>query len=219
MNIFALHPSPIISAHWLCNHHIVKMLSESAEMMLLAQAEQGMKIPVTGIRYRLSHKNHPCTIWASANGSNYYWLWRHAVAMCNEYWKRYGQWKGCTHDYQWEILGWLSKWNDADLKSYRMGEPTNFALCISNFVPTPWSHDEHEVYRQYYISKKYTSKRMLVWPDREPGWYTHENAKIVEFDIREASDQLTGNRDVVPFFPDLPEQRVPVTTPVLDPLE
>ena len=87
-------------------------------------------------------------------------------------------------------------------------EPSGFALCIGSFHPSPSCRDTFEIYRQYYISKKYTSKKMMVWPDREPQWFVNEDALGIEFDVREASEKFTGDRDIVPYLPDLPAQAV-----------
>lgn len=181
MNIFALHPSPIVSANWLCNHHVVKMLSESAEMLLLAKLSKGEKLGVTAIPYRMRHAHHPCTLWAGRSVANYNWLWRHAMELCDIYWQRYGQWKGTPHDYAWEISSRLVDFDRSNMLRDRdtILEPDEFASCTGECI----SLDIHTDYRKYYLSKWETSKKPMVWPDEPPIWFKNQTPEFIGLDI------------------------------------
>ena len=88
MNIFYLDESPVIAARLQYNKHVVKMILESAQMLCAAHHVIGNPDDVP---YKLAHKNHPSTIWARENASNYEWLFHHFCALSREYKKRYGK--------------------------------------------------------------------------------------------------------------------------------
>ena len=70
MNIFYLDKSAVISAQYMCDKHVVKMILESAQLLCTAHhvcpsdAERPEKF------YKKTHVNHPCAIWCSANIPN-----------------------------------------------------------------------------------------------------------------------------------------------------
>ena len=69
MNIFVLDEDVEKCAEYHCDKHVIKMILESAQMMSAVVRLNGHD---TG--YKLTHKNHPCTIWARKSLSNYIWL-------------------------------------------------------------------------------------------------------------------------------------------------
>ena len=88
MNIFYLHPDPAKAASFFYDKHKVKMILESAQMLCTAHHVYGNAADVP---YKPAHKNHPSTLWAGQSAQNYEWLYRHFVALCEEYEKRYGK--------------------------------------------------------------------------------------------------------------------------------
>ncbi|MFN9952871.1 MAG: hypothetical protein ACK55I_07210, partial [bacterium] len=62
--------------------------------------------------YRLTHKNHPCSIWARESLSNYLYLCELTLELCREYTYRYGK----THKTQ-QVLEWciINKPNIQDI--------------------------------------------------------------------------------------------------------
>ena len=88
MNIFYLDKCPEKAARLQYNKHVVKMILESAQMLCTAHHHYGNgdKVP-----YKKAHYNHPSTIWVRENAYNYMWLYKHMVALGNEYTKRYGK--------------------------------------------------------------------------------------------------------------------------------
>jgi hypothetical protein len=88
MNIFYLHKDPVEAAKLQYNKHVVKMILESAQMLCTAHHHYGNgdKVP-----YKKAHYNHPSTIWVRENAYNYLWLYRHMLALGDEYTKRYGK--------------------------------------------------------------------------------------------------------------------------------
>mgnify|MGYP003123386667 CR=1 FL=1 len=87
MNIFYLHEDPVEAAKLQYNKHVVKMILESAQMLCTAHHHYGNE----SVPYKKAHYNHPSTIWARDNCENYAWLYRHMLALGEEYTKRYGK--------------------------------------------------------------------------------------------------------------------------------
>ena len=87
MNIFYLDKDPVKAAQVQYNKHVVKMILESAQMLCTAHRYYGNE----DVTYKTAHLNHPSTIWCRQNKYNYMWLYRHMIALGNEYTKRYGK--------------------------------------------------------------------------------------------------------------------------------
>ena len=88
MNIFYLDKDPYIAARLQYNKHVVKMILESAQMLCTAHHVYGFPDDVP---YKQAHLNHPSTIWCRQNRHNYMWLYRHMIALGDEYTRRYGK--------------------------------------------------------------------------------------------------------------------------------
>ena len=80
MNIFYLDEDVKKCAEYHCDKHCIKMILETAQLLCGVHWATGGDAP-----YRLSHKNHPCAIWARESYSNYVWLTDLGFALCNEY--------------------------------------------------------------------------------------------------------------------------------------
>jgi hypothetical protein len=187
MNIFALHPSPIVSAQWLCNVHVVKMGAEAAEMMLLAHWNGGEGLlPPSDVPLRTRHYNHPCTKWVRESATNYMWLWLHAREIFAEYYKRYGMYKNQQHAYYYEVVhGWLAN-HPAYLPCDPTKKVTPFAECFQEGSKAPQQPgDVHAKYRRYYIEKEKTIKTPMVWPDQPPLWWHRQDPSLYIYDVPE----------------------------------
>ena len=88
MNIFYLHEDPRKAAEYQYNKHVVKMILESAQMLCTAHHHYGNG---DNVPYKKAHYNHPSTIWVRDNCENYAWLYRHMIALGEEYTRRYGK--------------------------------------------------------------------------------------------------------------------------------
>ena len=74
------------------NKHVVKMILESAQMLCTAHHHYAeLYNYTTFVPYKKAHYNHPSTIWARGNRSQYRWLYNHMIALGDEYTKRYGK--------------------------------------------------------------------------------------------------------------------------------
>ena len=105
MNIFYLHEDPTISARAMTNKHVIVMVKESAQLLSTAHrvldgySEKNGRWTSYRLRdpireetlYKSTHFNHPCAIWVRESQDNYYWLYQHFLALCQEYRNRYGK--------------------------------------------------------------------------------------------------------------------------------
>ena len=110
------------------------------------------------IPYKLSHKNHPCSIWARESLTNYLYLCELGLELCKEYTYRYGRKHKCE-----DILDWCisHKPNLADIGL------TDFPLAM----PQEYKVDSAvQSYRNYYIGAK---KDFCKWTNRNvPNWFS-----------------------------------------------
>lgn len=82
MNIFVVDSDPCKAAQMLCDQHVVKMPTETAQMLSAA-------LPENIAPYKRTHYNHPCSIWARATEANWEWTIKHGLGLCEEYTRRY----------------------------------------------------------------------------------------------------------------------------------
>ena len=158
MNVFILDEDPIQAARDQCNKHVVKMILESAQLLVTA-------FPKGTTVYKHTHFNHPCGKWMRQSLSNYGWLLSHAIELCAEYTRRYDR----AHKTEDVILSL----DVPDLPDVGL---TPFARAIKE----PWkSQSAHmsivDAYRHYYINDK---ARFARWAPRTsaPAWWPAQNA-------------------------------------------
>ena len=89
MNIFILDKDVKKCAQYHCDKHVVKMILETAQ--LLCGVHHVTAHDTAHVPYKLSHKNHPCAIWARESFSNYVYLCELGLELCKEYTHRYGK--------------------------------------------------------------------------------------------------------------------------------
>ena len=156
MNIFVLDTDPKVCAEYHNDKHVVKMILETAQLLCGVHwmSEGGQyEIP-----YKLSHKNHPCAIWARDCYENYVWLCDLGMELCAEYTYRYGK----RHKSQ-EIIEWCIA-NKPNIPE--KGDITPFALAMPDECKVG---SAVESYRQYYRIEK---KGFANWKNREiPQWF------------------------------------------------
>lgn len=96
MNIFATDKCPVQSARALDNRRVVKMILESAQLMINVGYEykvQRNRIPKAsvGLPYKPTHVNHPCSKWVKESKENFQWLYEHYMALLVEYEAQYNK--------------------------------------------------------------------------------------------------------------------------------
>ena len=86
MNIFAVSDDPRLAALQLPDKLIPKMIVESAQMLSTAhRVLDGDERANMLHLYKKAYENHPSTIWVRQDAMNYWWLWMHALTLCEEY--------------------------------------------------------------------------------------------------------------------------------------
>lgn len=161
MNIFFLHWNPRICAIMHADKHVVKMILETAQMLCTVHhlCESMYKPP-----YKMTHKNHPCTVWVRTSVENYKWLVKLGLELCKEYTHRYGK----THKCEQYIRKMKMKKNIPSLPKIGFTPP---AQAMPDMYK---SKDAVESYRQYYYFEKHF---LLTWKKRdEPVWVSEIRA-------------------------------------------
>jgi hypothetical protein len=151
VNIFVLNQDPIIAAQDQCDKHVVKMPLESAQMLCTVAIINGLTAP-----YRMTHKNHPCTIWAGSTKRAFEWLVVHGLALCEEYHVRYGK----EHK---------SKDVIEQIASLPLQLPSGEMPCFAQAMPDQYRQaDPVAAYRAFYRGEK---ARFATWKTSVPTWW------------------------------------------------
>jgi hypothetical protein len=159
MNIFVVDNDPIVAAKMLCDSHVCKMILEGCQMLSTVHSldiVQDNKIKL----YKPCFHNHPCTIWARASKSNYYWLANHTFELTNEYSSRY---YGKIHK-STDMAYWFTKNAPSNL-------PNTICTDFAQAMPEQYKNvDGVTAYRAYYLGEK---ARFAKWKlGNEPMWFT-----------------------------------------------
>lgn len=153
MNIFILDENPMKCAQYHCDKHVVKMILETAQLLCGSHWVSNSSAP-----YKLSHKNHPCSIWTRECIENYVWLCDLGIKLCEEYTYRYNK----THKSQ-QIIEWCMI-NLPNLEEN--GNITPFALAMPDEFKVKCPV---ESYRNYYKGAK---SSLASWKRRnKPEWF------------------------------------------------
>ena len=154
MNIFFLDLDVNKCAKDHCDKHVVKMILETAQLLCGVHHMTPQVTPQ--VPYKLSHKNHPCAIWARTSLTNYLYLCELGLALCKEYTNRYGK----RHKSQ-DVIEWCLM-NKAKIQDIGFTEPPKA-------MPDEYKvNDVVESYRNYYRGAK---MGFAVWKNGyEPEW-------------------------------------------------
>jgi Pyrimidine dimer DNA glycosylase len=155
MNIFVTDMDPARSASYLDDKRVIKMILESAQLLSAA-----VRLNNFDVGYKLTHKNHPCSIWTRQSKDNFDWLVEHTYALGNVY----------TNAYE-KVHKTISVVDE--LRNYSKYLPsiglTEFANCTTLFK------DEDDViiaYKKYMTHKWNNDKRLPTWKNRDiPEFY------------------------------------------------
>lgn len=183
MNIFVLDHNPELCAQYHCDKHVVKMILEYAQLLSTAhRILDGRDVPkhsyddngklktkmvrllgyetVTdmGPLYKVTHVNHPCSIWVRTAVGNYKYVFDLLIALLREYTHRYGKVHATSR-----LVPALSKFPTKfpDLRIWT----TPFALAMPDHCKVDGTVDS---YRRYYVMEKesllkYTKRKEPFW--------------------------------------------------------
>jgi hypothetical protein len=176
MNIFYLDKNPEQAAQLQHDKHVVKMIIEIAQLLCTAhrfldgemyidKTATGRKIKrwkldneLNDVLYLATHINHPSAIWARQTKGNYAWLYRHFIALCDEYTYRYGK----VHLTDTKLRRALAK----------VPENIDFTGVVTKMpqaMPDVYkTEDSVQAYKNYYIAEKknqsrYTKRDTPAW--------------------------------------------------------
>jgi hypothetical protein len=155
MNIFVLDWDVKKCAEFHNDKHVVKMILENAQLLC---GVHHMTPQVTHqVPYKLSHKNHPCSIWARESLTNYLWLCELGLELSKEYTYRYGR----RHKSQ-DVIEWCIE-NKPDIPDKGFTEPPKA-------MPDKYKvKSVVESYRNYYNGEK---AHFSKWKNRQiPNWF------------------------------------------------
>jgi hypothetical protein len=155
MNIFFLDEDVKKCAQYHVDKHVVKMILETAQ--LLCGVHHVTAHDTSHVPYKLSHKNHPCSIWCRESLSNYLYLCELGLELCKEYTYRYGK----RHKSQ-DVIEWclINKPNIPDIEFTEPAKAMPDEYKVKSVV---------ESYRNYYVG---TKSGFAIWKNREkPFWF------------------------------------------------
>jgi len=158
MNIFVLDWDVKKCAMYHNDKHVVKMILETAQ--LLCGVHHMTESPSENVPYKLSHKNHPCSIWARESMDNYLWLCELGMELCAEYTFRYGKRHKSQQVIEWCIYN-------------RPNIPEEGFTVPAKAMPDQYKvEDVVQSYRNYYLGEK---KSFCNWKNRNiPSWFLTE---------------------------------------------
>jgi len=178
MNIFALTKDPVLSAQQMLDKHVVKMPTESCQMLhtnslyfhykSVYGTEPSLKelkefhVFINSKLMKPAMLNHPSTIWARTTKANYMWLYNHAIALCKEYTFRYGK-----------IHGTEKRIGDSFTFSYEEEDLTPVSIAMADIYRLPKERHSWDFviksYRHYYLQGKWD---FATWKkNRRPEWW------------------------------------------------
>jgi len=152
MNIFVLHEDPTVAADMMCDKHVPKMIVESAQMMASGLRANGatdnhfhlFKVYTkSGTTYKGGYQHHPCTVWAGETQENWWWLAQHAMALCEQYYKRFGKTHACTEPI-YNMIGMQRVIPSSNLTPFAQAMPEAYK-----------NRNAVKAYRAYYHSKQF----------------------------------------------------------------
>ena len=159
MNIFVLDENVQKAAQAHVDKHVVKMILETTQLLNNAMI---VGDPTYTPVYRQTHKNHPCSIWASESIDNFIWLLNLGDCLCDEYTFRYGKVHKCESIIQHFFT------QTAKLNLPRIGM-TPYKLCMPDQYKV---EDAVESYRNYYRGDK---AYIAAWRERgAPDWWAND---------------------------------------------
>jgi len=188
MNIFALSKSPSQSAIEMLDKHIVKMPTETCQMLhtnilYMEYIEKHGKEPTLNeLKEFHWHNdsplmkpamlNHPSTIWARQSIANFDWLLYHGVFLCSEYTHRYEK----KHGTEKRIVDCGSYRKLIENHNYPLNKLTPVSIAMFDKYRLP--QEEHtwdfviRSYRHYYLEGKW---EFATWKTQPPNWWPKDH--------------------------------------------
>jgi hypothetical protein len=129
------------------------MILETAQILSTAVRTMGIDNPKL---YKATHKNHPSSVWARANRSNFAWCLKLGYGLCAEYFVRYGK---CHKSMA--VLDEVAKY----VENCPSGEFYDPPQCMPDECK---DLDTVIAYKKYYCMKK---QDFATWKTIVPNWF------------------------------------------------
>lgn len=160
MNLFILDLNHKMNAQYHIDCHACKIITEANQVLCGAHYMLN-STPESEIPYKLTHQNHPISVWVRKSLDNYLWTCDYCQALCNEYTYRYGKIHKGQH-----ILNWCK----SHIPKYLI------SIGLTSFVqamPERYRCDDVvKAYRSYYLEEK---QHLFKWKRREiPEWVKND---------------------------------------------
>ena len=169
MNIFFLDYDVKKCAKYHVDKHVVKMILETAQLLCGVHhvTAHDTAHDTAHVPYKLSHKNHPCSIWSRESLSNYLYLCELGLELCNEYTYRYGK----RHKSQ-DVIEWclVNRPNIKDIGFTETAKAMPDEYKVKSVVDS---------YRNYYMGAK---SGFAVWKNREKPFWFQEKVLYLSYD-------------------------------------
>lgn len=121
MNIFITDTNPNVAATHLDDTRLNKMILETAQIL----STNNHLLNLSYKPYKLTHQNHPCTVWARQSAANTLWLIDYLYALCTEYKNRFNK----EHKTSQHILPFYQALQAADPSVFPKTGLLPFANC------------------------------------------------------------------------------------------
>lgn len=163
MNLFILDKDPLVSASFHTDRHVVKMPTETAQMLSFVYHDPAFwdkEIPEMMMSFSKTHYKHPCSIWIRQSIENFLYAANLGLALYKEYQYRYE--KPEKHQ-RAKLIFEFAIQNPPKLPSIGL---TKFAVAMDETYKL--CDDPIENYREYYRKGK---KHLHNWKNRQqPIW-------------------------------------------------
>lgn len=180
MNIFTLDYEPRICAAAHVDKHVVKMPTETAQILCTVLREQyGMNLPTRDdpewergepFYYKSVFIHHPVVKWAGATHGNFAWTLTLGFALCAEYTFRFGRDHGSL-PVLLNVVNHMDRLIELEIPAYRTDHPAVVNQAYKHLEPLEANQ------AQYYWVKK----RLHKWTGREiPVWIENPPDRILE---------------------------------------
>jgi hypothetical protein len=117
---------------------------------------------------RGAFRNHPCTQWAAANQYNLAWLIKHGLALCDEYYARYGKVHTCL-DVIHQAVRIYNRCFD-ECVTTASSKVTEFTRAMPEYIKYNNTISTIEAYKYYLNTKPWLATNYLRIPSRKPSF-------------------------------------------------
>lgn len=169
MNRFILADDPYDIPTVMCDQHIIKMITEEAQMLCYAIQKHMPEFAACHSKTLFKttpnsgYAKHPCTQWCATNQTNFEWALDLFQEMCGEYSVRFNGVHGT--DSRLKNLFMIATVSDEYDECFPKGKRTSHPQCFGAWQQQCQTSEWWPVqaYRTYYRHKQMTFKQPMRW--------------------------------------------------------